>query len=369
MKQLLEQSSIDTVASSSQGVCFDGTYYYVTDSDKIYKYDTSGNKVAERDCTSDGVVHHLGQPFVLSGVLYIVAGNYPTSDKGYVKEYNPSDLSYDTETQLYSDRGVGCLTHDGSNFWTSSSGQIDKWESGWNNPTTYTPDFSLSDLDSSHSWNGITFKDGYLYANPHDGVYPPMLQKFEVDNTNEELHLVEHLIKPKWCTQGLDVDGYNFIFVRRGQSEVSDGVVIAKLEPHDHRENILRYNQDNIPRSTGSTGYTENTNLKTKIYARKGDVIEVYLQGLFRVSNNSLRAYVQVSGSSDKDADILYPARTIRTKKTGSEGYSGTQIRHFRAKENGVITFAMFWKQNASGQTAYVEDLSISAKIIGIGTN
>lgn len=38
--ELEEKSLIETVAYSTQGVCSDGTYYYVTDNDNLYKYNT-----------------------------------------------------------------------------------------------------------------------------------------------------------------------------------------------------------------------------------------------------------------------------------------------------------------------------------------
>lgn len=354
--ELLEQSSFNTVAVSTQGVCFDGTHYYVSDSTKLYKYTTAGVKVAERDCSSYGTVHHLGDLCVVGGILYVVADNYPSTPKvGYIQQYNASDLSYrNTETQVHTDKWTSSVCYDGTNFYTvTNDNLIQKWETGFTSPTTITPDFTPG---SGHGWNGIVKDGDTVYLNIHSGTEPTTVQKFTL--VGGELKLDYHLPRPAGCTQGLDLDGDVLIMALRDAA-----VVRAKEVPYDYRQNNLIAQVDAGTRTTTSTGYVEQSNLKVSLPVKKDDVIEVQLQGLFKTTT-SMRAYINPSTTNTCDVTDIYNPRTIRSQSSASEMDSLAQTRHYKANEDGTATFSMQWKQISSG-AATSNDRTMSARVIG----
>lgn len=369
--ELEEKDLIETVAYSTQGVCFDGTYYYVTDNDKIYKYNTSGTKVAERDCTSDGTNHHLGDLCIKDGILYVASSAYPSTPlNGYIKEYNASDLTYrSTEYFLGSTNLAESVDFDANgDAWTVSDGNLlQKWDTGFTSPTTYVPNVVPTQNENDHGWNGLKWHDGYLYMNVHEDSVPNTLHRFAFDGT--DLTIDAYYPRPKWCSQGFDIDGDTFILGKRGYGVVDDGIVLGELVPYDFRQNTVIIKEDFTERSTVVDSYGEQTHLKASIVAKKDDIICVTLQANFRVSANGVRAYVDPSGTNTTSVRALNEARSIRTQVQNTEGISLGQQKYYAVNENGKVTFAMWWKRTGGSGTVYADDRMMTLQIIGKDTD
>lgn len=368
-----ESQLLETIADSSQGVCFDGTYYYVTDNDNIYKYNTSGSKIAQRNCTSDGTNHHLGDLTIQNGILYIMSSAYPSTPlNGYVKEYNASDLSYrSVEHFLGSTYLAESLDWDGTYWWTVSDGNlIQRWDSNFANPTTFTPNMLPTTRTNSHGWQGIKWHNGYLYLNVHEGSVPTAFHRFAFDGTN--LTIDAYYSRPKWCSQGFDIDGDEVIFAKRAYGSttgISDAIVRTKLVPEDYRQRNVIIGEDFNERTTTSTSYVEQTNLKLSIIAKKDDIVKVTLQGLFRVDGGSLRAYIDLASTNTTPVKELSSPTSIRTQVTNSECVSLNQDRYFAAQADGKLIFDTYFKQTSGSSSVRMKDRTMIAQVIGKDTD
>lgn len=99
---LVETSSTDL--NSHQGVCFDGTHYYTTDTNAIHKWDTGWNLIASNTnpIAATGLsgalgLNHCGDPDVKDGRLYVPIERWPLSGGQYnahIAVFDPSDLSF-----------------------------------------------------------------------------------------------------------------------------------------------------------------------------------------------------------------------------------------------------------------------------------
>lgn len=102
--ELTESSTTDL--DCHQGVCWDGTYYYTVDNNKIVKWNsswvaqaTNSNPIGD---TSIADVNHLGDPEYYDGKLYIPLEEYPNSpyDNQHIVMFNASDLSFDSSFDI-----------------------------------------------------------------------------------------------------------------------------------------------------------------------------------------------------------------------------------------------------------------------------
>lgn len=89
-----------------QGVCWDGTYYYTVDNNKIVKWDSSWTAQATNSDpigdTSISDVDHLGDPEYYDGKLYIPLEEYPNSpyDNQHIAVFDATDLSFDSSFDI-----------------------------------------------------------------------------------------------------------------------------------------------------------------------------------------------------------------------------------------------------------------------------
>lgn len=121
--------SANLSASNSQGVAYDGTHYYYTDSFIIYKYTRNPatnvyTLVDSHDTTDDvtpaDIVQINGMNFY-DGYLWIGASNYPNTPKtGYILKYDPATLAhvatYNTAA-YWSEGGAWKNVGNGDEFW------------------------------------------------------------------------------------------------------------------------------------------------------------------------------------------------------------------------------------------------------------
>ena len=372
-RELEEVSNIPTASLSAQGVTFDGTYYYFSENTKLYKYAADGTLVTSRTVTSDGTsVGQIAGVNVANGIVYAACSQYPSTPyRGAVKEYNASDLSYrNIEHVLEANLVMEGVYWDGTKFWTCTNENIVRtWDPTFTTSTTYTPDFTTSPAAQSHGWQGIVYKDGHVYLNTHEKAIPNTVQKFRVEGTN--LKLVAQYKRPKYCSQDFDINGDTFIMAKRsyvGTTGISDAIVLAKLVPLDYRESVLALGNDPTERGYSGASYGHQTDLTVAINAKKDDIIRVHMEGNFRVSGGSVRAYIQPTASNTLPLTQLDSARTMRTNTTHTEGTTLTQDAYFVANETGRASFDMVWRQVATG-TCYVQDRMMTAQVIGKDTD
>jgi hypothetical protein len=115
-----------TAFNAHQGVAFDGTFFYVIQTNILFKYDTSFNLIAtNNDPTGDaGPNHdHCGDGFVLNGSLYIpMAGT--THAYNTLAQFNCSDLTYAGQRPLTAPVGP----YPGGTTWTAGCCYVPEWD-------------------------------------------------------------------------------------------------------------------------------------------------------------------------------------------------------------------------------------------------
>lgn len=121
--------SADLGTGNSQGVAYDGTYYYYTADNSIYKYTRSGSTytlVTSRDCSGDNPTAktQINGMHYYNGSLWIGANNFaipfPDPHLGWILEYNPSTLTlinaYSVKNHV-SEGGAWKDVGNGDEFW------------------------------------------------------------------------------------------------------------------------------------------------------------------------------------------------------------------------------------------------------------
>lgn len=111
--------------NSHQGICFDGNYYYTTDTNKIYKWNSSWtlinsntDPIGDTNITGTPTVNHCGDPDIYDGKLYIPIECYPYNGgyNGHIAVFNASDLSFiesfDISTQAHESSSIAYCEKD-----------------------------------------------------------------------------------------------------------------------------------------------------------------------------------------------------------------------------------------------------------------
>lgn len=355
--ELRELNSIAAGGSEAQGVVFDGTNYFYTDGTTLYKYNSSGTLVTSRNVSTDGTAHHIGDLCVgHDGKLRIATNNYPTTPKvGYIRSYDPSNLNYISEVAVTADHATG-IDYSGGSYWVIYNFVVEERDTSFNLLNSYSPDTQIT--GTGEGWQGGVWVDSKLYLNVHENNYPDVVQVLD-----SSLNFVEQVNRPAYCSQGLAYYGGNFYLALRNSG--ANKIVTALLLPDDHRTERIATTSYSGTNSTTSTSYVEQGNAQVSIFARKGDMIKVEMDAVFKVSTSSLRAYVDVAqNSAATQATDITTEPSIRCASTASDLDSKSFTRIFRADEEGIFTFSMYWKMLTSG-TATANNRSMTAQVVG----
>lgn len=358
-------NAITTIASSSQGVAWDGTYYYVIDNTNIYKYDTSGTLISQHSTSSDGTYGtHIGDAFYRDGTLYVTASNYPGVPRyGTVMRYNPDTLAFISETNLAAGTYDSAIVYGKGWWWTASDANKDIHRYDENfvlQETTSLPEPDMT--GAAHSWNGMAWVGDMLYLNPHADVYPQTMSGYHYDG--QSFSYVGEFMRPRDCTQGMfwNEATQRLVFALRASSG-SDGVIETKLESTTYWNQVTYYYYPSQI-TTSSTAYIEDGNLSCNINVRIGDIIQVTMEGIFwNTGAGNIRAYVDPTPDTAGRVTLMKDAHSIRSQNTNTDGTSDTTIKLYRADANGYVTFVRWWK--TSSGTANVSNASITCRIIG----
>lgn len=370
-----ELSAFNTAAVASQGIAFDGTHYYLTDSTHLRKYTAGGSLVASRDCTVDGVNDHLAAVTLHGGVLYIPSSAYPSTPyNDQMMKYDPSDLSFEGEIDLGLNEIVEgvCFLSDGTPVTVSDNNVFREWDStSFTSSTVIPSDYEPHDFTGGHGFQNILRDGEDFYLNVHSATAPQAVTRMRLENG--EFKVQEHYLRPESCTQGLCKNGENFIFARRIQGAVSpDQIVTTQLVPDEYRNKTIQHNYISGSIDVTSGSYTESTSTRTSIFVREDDIVEAVLQGHFYVTGSTrLRVKVDPSTNSSVNLDALHTVASFRTGSTNSDGETGTHIAYFRARGTGTAVLTLWWhlSSTGSGKQGFAFNRSLDLRIIGKASN
>ncbi|RLI53783.1 MAG: hypothetical protein DRP09_14830 [Candidatus Thorarchaeota archaeon] len=192
-----------------QGVCSDGTYLYTTQGSNIWensylkKWDKDWNlqqNLTIPDNSYDTDVRQVNSLCYKDGKLYVGANNFDTAQKhGWIFVYNASDLSYIEKHQVKDHYCEGCDYHDGY-WWVVYHDwpYVSKYDSNWN----WVADYAL---ESGGEYEGIRWKEDYIYVNNHEGAARTKLDCYKW--TGSGFELVKEIDRPSdYATQGISFD-------------------------------------------------------------------------------------------------------------------------------------------------------------------
>lgn len=189
-----------TIASTSpdlnahQGVCWDGTYYYVTDTNRIKKYNSAWVLQVENtnplgDSGISGV-DHCGDLEVHGGLLYIPIETYPNSpyDNQHIAVFDADDLSfvssYDISAQGHEVSSIAYNPADSLMYVTDFTAAGDSVVHKYDPANSFSYEGTLTLSQSVPSKQGITFLNSKLYINSDVG---DRTYRFALDGTFENI--------------------------------------------------------------------------------------------------------------------------------------------------------------------------------------
>lgn len=171
--ELIETSSTDL--NSHQGICWDGTHYYTTDDNAIYKWNSSWTQVdSNTDPIGDAAVggsptvNHCGDPDVHNGLLYIPLECYPASGglyNAHIVVFDAATLSfvtsYDISAQAHEASSIAYCGRDGLLY-------VSDFDANFNKLFKYDPSDGSYDgtLTLSHNvtnTQGVTWWRDYFW--------------------------------------------------------------------------------------------------------------------------------------------------------------------------------------------------------------
>jgi hypothetical protein len=123
--ELIETSSTDL--NSHNGIAWDGTHYYTTDNNAIYKWnsswtlvDSNTDPIGDTGIVSSPTVNHCGDPDIHNGLLYIPLECYPASGglyNAHIAVFDTATLSFvtsfDISAQAHEASGIAYCPRDG----------------------------------------------------------------------------------------------------------------------------------------------------------------------------------------------------------------------------------------------------------------
>lgn len=368
VSNIAQYETIEEVSSfnvgGGQGIAFDGTYIYSSNNTMLYKYNLSGTLITSRDISGDGTAtSHLGDIFVKDGVIYGACANYPyTPYQAYIGKWNTTDLSWIGEHNISTVAHSSTLAYANGYWWfiLYQANQVMQLDDTFTEIETYDIPFTF--LSGDYFWDGMFWVGNEMFLNTHEGVVYEGVHQFHWDGA--KFTHIRILDRPTECTQGMDIDtttGDIWLVRRTTQNQA----VKARLEvrkPLLQTIAITSVSGDNF--STSSTSYVEDTTCKTQIYARKGDIIEATLDGLFRVSGHHMKAYLEASSDNATSISVISNYGSLRSNFLAAENDYKYYSRLFKVNSNGWVKISNYVRIETSG-TAYISNESIVLRIVG----
>jgi hypothetical protein len=173
--KLFELVSDKTGMTEHQGICWDGTHYYLTDTNAINKYDAAWNLVATNPNPVGDVgngTNHCGDPDVHNGILYVPVENYTSISvfsNQRIARFNAATLAFidsvdvsaqgDEVSTVAVDAAAGAL-------WTTRYSDSNTFKLNRYNLATLAYESSLSGVPGAmrvqglQKWRGMWFANG-----------------------------------------------------------------------------------------------------------------------------------------------------------------------------------------------------------------
>ncbi|QIO88472.1 hypothetical protein G9274_002157 [Stenotrophomonas rhizophila] len=173
--KLFELVSDKTGMTEHQGICWDGTHYYLTDTNALNKYDAAWNLVATNPNPIGDVgngTNHCGDPDVHNGILYVPVENYTSISvfsNQRIARFNAATLAFidsvdvsaqgDEVSTVAVDAAAGAL-------WTTRYSDSTTFKINRYNLATLAYETSLSGVPGAlrvqglQKWRGMWFANG-----------------------------------------------------------------------------------------------------------------------------------------------------------------------------------------------------------------
>lgn len=157
-------------SNAHQGIATDGTYIYVTDNNKIYKYTMSGTLV---DDYAHGITGYRYEDFcVVDGVAYVPLTNFPTTNPrlGKIQKINITDMSLITTINLNENTHPSSLAFKDNKFWMSvtEDDSIKVYNENFELQKIYTFPVIGEQCSTWPGYSGLEWIGNYLYGNKHE---------------------------------------------------------------------------------------------------------------------------------------------------------------------------------------------------------
>jgi hypothetical protein len=220
---LTDADNGDTGVGAPQGVATDGTWNFVSYSERIYVYDSSWVYQSHIDTSAlNGGAHsQVNGMFPHDGTLYVTANEFPTLVDSWVFQFSinagTGALTYVSATSLSAGGSAEapCRDSDG-NWWVCSHDKhgVDKYNSSWVFQAYYP--FPAGNDPGTSRWQGLIWYGDYLLVNVHnENANSPRADVYEFDGTSFSAYDIG-LVPPTAVTgQGIYADGDYILWVER----------------------------------------------------------------------------------------------------------------------------------------------------------
>ena len=337
-----------------QGVAFDGTYFYVTDTNIIKKFDTTWNLLATNadpagvvnTATGLTTLNHCGDPEIVGGELFVPVEEYPSSSytTQFMAVFNVADLTLNRVID------ISAAGREASSISLGPGGNL--------YVTDYTDGASIPYFDQSGNLlgtltlsqpipqiQGITYMGGKFYLT--DDSAAKLIWEVETDGT-----VVREVYKSFYSgfLEGITNDGTNLLVLNDGAFSG-----IRTITPITGKEEWFRshgglMNVDNLP---GSTIWTMAATFEPTLELVQGGILSL-TSGTERATLVSDNSPLRMTGWNNTDGWM--PNGTVTP--TAFNTY------HVAKSHNGT-TERRVWVDGAVNAT----DAPIAAKMSGANMN
>ena len=355
----------DTGVGAPQSVATDGTWYFVSYSDRIYTYNSSWVYQSHIDTSAlNGGAHtQVNGMFPDGGTLYVTANEFPATVDSWVFEFTIASgtgaLTYSTVTTL-SAGGVAeapALDGDG-NWWICSNDKhgVDKYNSSWVHQSYYA--FPAGDDPGTSKWQGLVWFDDYLLVNVHNqNANAPRSDVYKLSGGSFTLDRKE--IPPPTTTsgQGIGLDGDYILWMDR--ESLTLGSIQRTTIRYDVLEGINTFNTTGLSAGTSYYSYF----LQDSGFADSLDS-NILESGVWATTGAGA-AITGTAVSSITESDIVTGGKTIIITLTGDTWVAaGTGPIGSTADTQAIIDGLDSAQVEATGWNAEVRDKEVTTSVV-----
>lgn len=223
-----------------QGIATDGTWYFVSYSDKIYTYNSSWVYQSDIDCTgiNSGLHTQVNGMYVDGSTLYITANEFPTTTSSWVYDFTINSgtgalTSVGSNQSLSAGGTAESITKTDDGWWVSSHNKhgLDLYNTSWVHqgfeafPTTLTE-------NNNEVWQGHQWFGDYVVVNIHDqNSQAPRTDVYYWNGSSFETYKTQIAPPTTTCTQGIYRDGEYMLWANRKTASLG-GIQRSTISRH-----------------------------------------------------------------------------------------------------------------------------------------